>query len=139
MSNYQNEEEIEAVIRGFESCTTAAADFTHAKHLTVAVWYLSRGTATEALTKMRDNLFRFVDHHNVSREKYNETVTLLWLKLTRKFLDEADTSRSFVETTNRLIEALGDSRLVGDYYSKELLNSPEAKHSWIEPDLKPLD
>ena len=137
--HYQNEKEIEAVVRGFESCATTAADFKHASHLTVAVWYLSQGSIAEALEKMRANLFRFVDHHGVSREKYNETITLFWLKLAQKFLDQADKNSSLVETTNRLIEALGDAQSVFDYYSRERLWSPEAKRMWVEPDLKPLD
>ena len=139
MSNYQNEEEIEAVVLGFESCTTTAADFTHASHLTVAVWYLSHGTVSEALTKMRTNLFRFVDHHNVSREKYNETITLLWLRLAQKALAGLKGNLSLLETTNHVVAEFGDSQIVFDYYSRERLCSPEAKQMWIEPDLKPLD
>jgi len=139
MSNaYKNASEIEAVVHGLESCTTPASGFTHRAHLTVAVWYLSRGTIDQALLQMRASIFRFLDHLQVGREKYHETLTLFWLKLARQYLDELGPNCSLVETTNALIGSLGDSQVVYDYYSKERLWSVEAKQRWIEPDLKGL-
>src|SRR5437899_7060588 len=56
---YQNEKEIEAVVQGFESCTTSADDFKHRNHLTVAVWYLRNSTPEQAFQKMCSGLLRF--------------------------------------------------------------------------------
>jgi len=39
---------------------------------------------------------------------------------------------------NQLIAKYADKNLILDYYSAELLASPQAKSNWVEPDLKPL-
>lgn len=139
MSNYyQNEAEIAAVVHGFESCTTSDSGFTHRAHVTVAVWYLSQGTITQSLQKMRASIFRFLDHYHVGHEKYNETLTLFWLKLVRQYLLELDPECSLLEATNALMESLGNSQLVLDYYSPERLWSVEARRAWVNPDRKQL-
>ena len=139
MSNsYQSEDEIEAVVHGFESCTTPDSGFTHRAHVTVAVWYLSRGTTSESLQQMRASIFCFLDHHHVGREKYNETLTLFWIKLVRQHLDEVDPKCSLLDATNALIDSLGESKVVFDYYTRERLWSSEARQAWVDPDLKQL-
>lgn len=139
MSNsYQSEAEIEAVVQGFESCTTPDSGFTHRAHLTVAAWYLSRHPVSESVQQMRASIFRFLDHHCVGHEKYNETLTLFWIKLVRQYLDDLDPKCSLLEATNSLIESLGNSQVVFGYYSRERLESYEARKAWVEPDLKQL-
>jgi len=146
--HYQNIDEIEAVVRGFESCSTGKEEFTHASHLTVAVWYLHHYTFEQAAAKMRSGLFRFLDHHEVPREKYNETITLFWLKVVNAFAARqsgsshsatrglALTDEQIVAMANELIHTFGDARLVFEYYSESLIRSLEAKSAWLEPDLR---
>ena len=135
---YKSEAEIEAIVHGFESCTTPDSGFTHRAHLTVAVWYLSRGSIEHSLQQMRASIYRFLDHHHVGHEKYNETLTLFWIKLVRQHLDELDPNCSLLDATNVLIESLGNSQLVFEYYSTDRLWSEEARREWVEPDLKAL-
>lgn len=137
-SYYKSEGEIAAVVDGFESCTTTDSGFTHRAHLTVAVWYLARGSTSASLQRMRASILRFLDHHHVGHEKYNETLTLFWIKLVRQYLDELDPKCSLLDATNALIESLGNSQLVFDYYTRERLWSEEARQVWVEPDLKAL-
>ena len=138
---YGSEDEIEAVVRGFESCTTPPAEFTHASHLVVALCYLrgSRLAVPQAAERMRAGLYRYLAHNGVDRQKYNETITLFWLKRVRGFLDRADAARPLAALANEMLELCGDATLVNDYYSKERLFSEEARKVWVEPDLKPLD
>ena len=136
---YKTGSEIEEVVRGFESCTTAKDEFTHRKHLTVAVFYLQSSTLDQTIEKMRAGLFRFLDHHAVSREKYNETLTIFWIRLVQSVLDELDPSLSLLEITNAVLQTLSDSRLVFDYYSHERLWSGKAKEQWTDPDLRSID
>jgi hypothetical protein len=140
-SNYKSKGEIEAIVRGFESCATSPAEFSHSAHLTVAFSYLhlSHLTVAQAAERMRASLYRFLSHHGVDSQKYNETITLFWIKLVRGFLDNADTDRPVEEVANEMIETCDNSRLIYDYYSKERLASEEARTAWIEPDLKALD
>jgi len=138
MDNYESEQEIAAVVQGFEDCATRKEDFTHRNHLTVAVWYLNHSTPQEALQKMRTGLFRFLDHHGVGREKYNETVTIFWIKLVQSAMNELDEETSLVATTNTTLERLANPRVVFEYYSEACLKSEVAKTRWVEPDLKSL-
>ena len=133
--HYQNESEIEAVVSGFESCITAAADFTHVDHLTVAAVYLHRSSFEEAMRKMRAGLFRFIEHYGVVG-KYHETLTVFWMKVVQVRLADLAPDCSLLEATNTVIEALSDSRLVFEYYSGDRLWSDEARQVWLKPDLK---
>jgi hypothetical protein len=132
---------MEALVRGFESCTTPPAEFTHSAHLVVAFYYLrdSRLTVEEAAGRLRAALYRYLDHNGVDRRKYNETITLFWLRRVRAFLGGADPARTAAELVAEMLESCGGAKLVNDYYSQERLFSDEARIGWVEPDLKPLD
>ncbi|HKP71922.1 MAG TPA: hypothetical protein VJT82_03225 [Pyrinomonadaceae bacterium] len=137
--HYRDVREIERLVAGFESCAVPPAEFDHRAHLTVALWYVSQSPdEAAAADRMRAGLHRYTKHNN-AEAVYNETVTLFWLKLVRHFLDNADAERSLAEHTYNLCETYADSKLVFEYYSREIVQTPEAKRSWVEPDLKPLD
>ena len=135
---YKQMSEIEDVVKGFESCTTAKDDFSHASHLTVAVFYLYDLSEREATEKMRAGLLRFLNHHGVGPAKFHETLTVFWIKLVRAFLLQLDQQSSVLEMTNAVIERNGNSRLVFEYYSEERMRSDEARENWIVPDLKSM-
>lgn len=135
---YDNEMAIQAVVEGFETCETAGDGFTHADHLAVGAWYLRYNTELAALEKMRRGLLRFLTYHGEGVQKYNETITLFWLKRVDAYLASLAEELTWYDRVNRMVEALGNSKLVFEYYSPELLQSKEAKGSWVEPDLKPL-
>jgi hypothetical protein len=132
---YADDAQIESLVRGFESCTVEG--FNHGSHLAVALWYLASLPEAEADARMRASLRRFAAHHNVNL--YNETLTVFWLKVVRSFLAREGADSSLHETANRLVAARADTRLPFEYFSESLLRSDEAKSSWVEPDLKPLD
>ena len=119
MGHYKSEAEIEAVVQGFESCTTGADDFKHRNHLTVAVWYLLNSTPEQAFQKMCSGLLRFLDHHGVVRKKYNKQLTLSWIKLIQETIEEMNPDLSLLQVTNMVIDRLGDSRAVIDSSNSE--------------------
>lgn len=104
---YKDASEIEAVVVGFEDCTTAKDAFTHLSHLTVGTYYLLNSTSAAALEKMRVGLFRFLDHHGVDRSKYNEQVTRTWLEQIQNVIQQSDSDASLVWLTNAVLEQLG--------------------------------
>jgi len=114
---YQNEQEIAAVVAGFEECTTAPDKFKHREHLTVATYYLRDSTPEQAFGRMRSGLFRFLDHHGVGRAKYNEQLTLSWITLVESVIEQTDPNLSLLAVTNIVLERLGNSRIPieGDY------------------------
>lgn len=140
-ATYSAASEIESLVSGFESCTLPWPRWTHAAHLTVALWYLLRHDFDEAAGLVRDGIKRYNSANGVetTRERgYHETITLFWLRHVRSFLDESyNEGCSLVRLANRLVEG-ADKNLPLEYYSRELLFSWEARLSWAEPDLKPL-
>ena len=111
MEPYQSEQEIESVVTGFESCTTGVDDFSHRDHLTVAVWYLNNSTPEQAFQKMCSGLLRFLDHHKVGRAKYDEALTMKWIRLIHDAIEEMNPDLSLLEVTNLVVDRFGGSRL----------------------------
>src|SRR5215813_4713376 len=103
---YDTEEDMLRVIRGFETCETAATEFHHREHLTIAVWYLTTLSREEALEQMRAGLFRFIDHHGVDRKKYREEVTVFWMDAVACQLEEIGAQASLLEKCNQVISVL---------------------------------
>jgi len=110
MSRYHSEDEIENVVRGFETCTTDKTAFKHREHLTVAVWYMQTLGREAALDRMRAGLLRFLDHHGVDPKKYSEPVTIFWIDRVAQQLDELGPQVSLLEKCNRVIESAADER-----------------------------
>ena len=108
MAHYKTEHEIEAVVQGFENCTTTKEAFRHREHLTVAVWYLCQSDEEQALDKMRSGLLRFLGHHGVAQGKYKEGLTVSWLKLIKATIHELDPDLAVVDITNKVLDRLGD-------------------------------
>ncbi len=106
---YVSEVEIENVVRGFETCETDKSAFKHREHLTVAVWYLQTLDTRAAVERMRTGLLRFVDHHGVPREKYNEEVTVFWIELIAERLRELGSQASLVEQCNYVVTNLNQT------------------------------
>ncbi len=136
-NQYYSDSEVENLVRDFESCKAHPSAFNHRAHLTTAVWYLTRLPFAEAHERLRTNLQRFLQQHKI--EGYNETVTLFWLRLVNERIGEAKHDGCAYEIANRVIESLGCSQIIYDYYTKERLASEEARGGWIEPDVKPLE
>ena len=137
---YRSEEEVEEVVRRFEDCTLSPDEFNHRPHLTVALTYLLKFPEEEALARMRRSILRFIARHEIPPGVYHETLTLFWVRRVRSFVErERAGGRTLVGLANALAEECGDSRLVYQYFSKELIDSDGARAGWVEPDLKPLD
>ena len=141
-NSYHSITEIESVVHGFQWCTLPRERWTHAAHLTVALWYHLRlpGPAAEKL--IREGIKRFNATHGIVATPtggYHETMTLFWIRMVRKYLAEARTEkRPVVMLFNKLIECYGRKGLPLEYYSRERLMSLEARAGWVEPDLKEL-
>ena len=134
MAIYTNDAEIEEVVEKFENCVYSPKEFTHARHLTVAAWYLMSLPREEALARMRENLLRFTAHHGV--QGYHETITQFWLRMAEIFLDSCPKTQGFREVLNALMEHFPDKQIIFIHYSEERLMSAQARAHWVEPDLK---
>ena len=72
------------MVETFERCDFALAEFTHARHLTVACWYLCAFSREAALEHMRRGLQNFIAHHG--KQGYHETITRFWMELLANYL-----------------------------------------------------
>ena len=109
--HYQTAEEIEAVVSGFENCTTSKEEFTHLSHLTVATYYICNSTAEESFEKMRSGLLRFLKHHGVNTGKYSDRVTRAWLEQVHQVCELTNQESSLVVIVNKVIADLSTARI----------------------------
>ena len=141
-TTYRRAEEIFDILRGFETRTLPRERWTHAAHLTVALWHLLQFDWPVAVSRVRDGIRRYNEAHGVAntRERgYHETLTIFWMRHVSAFLArDYNEARPLVALANELI-ACSDRDLPLEHYTRELLFSWEARLGWVEPDLKPLD
>ncbi len=140
-AEFRTTEEILALVRRFEDCTLPREEWTHAAHLTVALWHLLQYDWPEAVRRVRLGIQRYNAAHGIKTTPtggYHETLTLFWLRTVRAFLEGGrNEARALVRLANELA-ATADKSLPLEHYTRERLFSPEARAHWVEPDLKPL-
>jgi hypothetical protein len=120
----------------FESLEIPKESFHHREHIRLAWIYSSHYAEEEAAARMARGIRAFARHHGVEA-KYHHTVTLAWMRLVWQAVRATPQTRHFTSFVNANPHLL-NPRLLGDYYSPELLNHDAARSSWIEPDLRPL-
>ena len=138
---YRTAEEIFSLVRRFDDCTLPRAEWTHAAHLTVALWYLLELDWPEATERVRSGIKRYNEAHGIVETPtggYHETLTVFWLRFVRSFLEaERNEARALTSLANELV-ATADSQLPLRHYTRDRLFSWEARANWVEPDLKQL-
>jgi hypothetical protein len=116
--------------------------WTHEAHLAVTAWLLLRRPDIDVDAELGDIIRRYNASGggvNSDREGYHETITRTFLHGVRLFLAKADRDRPLVELVNALLQSpMGGRDWPLRFYSKERLDSVEARRSFIEPDLAPL-
>lgn len=135
---YENDEEIILLIRKFEDCTVTSEEWTHAAHLTAALWYALNHSFDEALNKMRSGIFKLNEAHgtpNTPTRGYHETLTVFWMRTVYGFLDKGVDKSDLCGLANDLINNCADSSWPLKFYNRALLFSPAARAKYVEPDL----
>jgi hypothetical protein len=125
--------EIEAFVWSFENCTLSRSEWTHQKHLIIALWYLTRQQEAQAIQSVRDGIRRY----NLSQGNptgYHETITLAWIAVIQRFLAVRDRTQSISNLTEELLATCGKQDYLLRFYTKPLLMSGEARHRWVPPD-----
>jgi hypothetical protein len=140
---YQTDEHVVTLVQQFEACTLPRTDWNHAAHLTIAVWYLSRYSESEATILIRKGIQRYNRCNGIAttaNSGYHETLTQFWVFIASRFLAAAKPDTSVSALVNDFILAYGERKsLFREYYSDGLLMSWEARQTWVPPDLKSLD
>ena len=134
---YKSDEDVILLVKAFEERTLPKNEWTHAAHLTVGLFYCLTNPMAVARNTMRDSIHWLNDTHgtpNTETSGYHETMTFFWLFVVEEFLRDKP-KENLAELANELIASCGDSKLPLKYYSRELLFSPAARRSYVEPDL----
>jgi hypothetical protein len=126
--------EILTLVDRLERCLLPKEEFHHCDHLTVAVVYLYASDLEASMERMRNSLKRFAAHHGVAG-LYHETLTHFWLLQIEKRLDR---SQCLEQSVKKVREQLNDKNVAFEYYSRERIESKEAKETWLQPDLKEI-
>jgi hypothetical protein len=132
---YQNDEAIREVVEKFEHCEYAPQEFTHARHLTVACWYLCTLAPDEALIRMRSRLQNFTAYHG--KHGYHETITRFWMKLIENFLHQQPQDLGLAKRVNAVVQGHPKETLF-DYSTRDRVLSDTAKQEWVDPDVRPI-
>lgn len=139
---YKSSIEVEELISAFESCTLPRSEWTHRAHLTVGMWYLLQHSKEKATVLIRESIRKYNQACGILTTKesgYHETITLFYVHVISKYLEQTNADHSMVDQVNKLVEKYGDRNYPLEYYSRERLMSQEARQRWVEPDLRPLD
>ena len=138
---FRTTEEILSLVRRFEDCTLPREEWTHAAHLTVALWHLLQFDWPEASARVCRGIKRYNAARGIPSTPtggYHETLTHFWLRVVDAYLcAERNEARALVHLANELA-ATHDKSLPLSHYTRDRLFSPEARAAWVEPDLKPL-
>ncbi len=118
------------------------AEWTHEAHLRVGLWHVLLHGPEESLVLLRERIRRYnesVGIANSDTSGYHETITRFYLDRIARFVAAADRALPIDALADALVAQLADKALPFAFYTRQRLESVEARWQWVEPDLKPLD
>jgi hypothetical protein len=136
MKIYKTENEIKTLVESFENGTISEADWRHAEHLAVALFYLSNHDFETALAKMRAGIFNLLRAFKVDLTKempYHETLTVFWMRAVDDFSNK-QSGTPLPEICNALVKKF-DKDYPFKFYTREHLFSEKARAEFVEADL----
>ena len=136
MAEFTSDDEIEELVGAFEAATITPSEFRHSAHIAVGLAYLASAPLGEATERMRSGLQSLSARHNATG--YHETLTRFWMKLLDHLSKARYSHLPLYQRVNAVIESHGTMRPVLAHYTEGRVFSPEARATWVDPDLMPL-
>jgi hypothetical protein len=124
---------IESFIQTFEAGSLSRSEWTHSRHLVMALWYLRRHDREKATRLIRDGIQRYNERQR-NFTGYHETITLAWVNVIERFLAMRDLDVPVSVLAGELLGQCGDKNYLLRFYSRERLFSDEARARWVPPD-----
>jgi hypothetical protein len=134
---YKTTEEVINLVKAFEEGTLPESEWNHSTRLTIRLYYCLRFSFDQALQLMRDGISRLNESYDISipsSQNHHETLNTFWMIFIKQFV-ETSKSYNLAELANQLVTIYNDENLPLQYYSAELLASPDACKHHISPDL----
>ncbi len=129
------EQDYEQTTTAFRRLDLPKAEWTH---LAAGLWFVLHHGVGPARTLMPAAIRRYhaaVGTLDTSATGYHETITQLYLTLIDEMVRDWRGPADYAKMTAVLFEALDDRRIPLRYDSKDRLGSPEARATWLKPDL----
>lgn len=127
--------------KGLLARTLPKAEWTHEAHLAACVWLLLERPDILPERDLPDIIRTYnvaAGGVNDDSQGYHETLTQLYIRAVRSFLDGREPA-ALVDTVNALlISAVAPRDWPLRHYSSDRLFSVAARRGWVEPDLLPL-
>jgi hypothetical protein len=124
---------IESFVRAFEFGSLSRSEWTHSRHLLMALWYLRGHNRDTATRLIREGIQR----HNECQENftgYHETITLAWVAVIERFLAVRGLGEPVSVLAGELLAKCGQKDYLLGFYSRERLFSDQARACWVPPD-----
>ncbi len=118
-------------IENFEAGDIDATRFDHGSHIYVAWLYMRRFGTIDAIAKFDAALRRLTLRLGIPG-KYHATMTWFFLLLVAERFDERDGWQSFRSNNADLLQ--DSKKILGRYYSEDLLFSDIARERFVLPD-----
>lgn len=129
---------IAAFICAFEDGTLPRSEWTHDRHLVMALWYSTRHPRDEATTLVREGIRRY-NQKGGKPDGYHETITLAWLEVIDRFLTATGRDWPVSSLAEALLAECGAKDYLLRHYTRERLFSDEARRGWVPPDRADFD
>ena len=133
--------ELDELVRRFTERTLTKPEWTHAAHLAVGLWHVCRYGRDDALARLRSCITRLNESHgtvNSATGGYHETITRAYVELLHAFAARHADKTVAERVTALLADPLADKKALLEFYSRERLESVQARLGWAEPDVTPL-
>jgi hypothetical protein len=133
--------ELEDLARRFNACNVPRPEWTHAAHLAVGLWHVSRYGRRDALVRLRAGITRLNESNGVVNSPtsgYHETVTRAYVDLLADFAARHAQMTPAERVTALLADPLSHRNALLRFYSRARLEGSAARLDWVEPDLAPL-
>ncbi len=123
------------LLRGFEGCRLAPGSFHHGDHLRLAWICVRRFGLATAEERLLNGIRKMAEGAGVPH-KFLHTTTVAWVRLVAARLGGGN--ESFGNWIAKWPELM-NKNILDHHYSAGILESPQARNGWLEPDLKPLE
>ena len=139
---YTSAADIETLVKGFNAKTLEKEKWTHAAHITGAVWYLKQYGFEEAVPLIREAIAEYnvaVGGQNTATSGYHETMTVFWMTVADFFV-RSNTTKTTLDVCNALLASpLAERTLPFYFYEKDTILSVEARAAYVPPDKALID
>jgi hypothetical protein len=117
----------------FENCLLPENEWSHLAHIRVAWACLALTSFDVAIERIKHGILQYNTRVLGRRHKYHETVTIAFARIVASRMLAGESWEDFHLRIDDIVDP--DKPILARYYSRELLASEEARHSFVGPDI----